>query len=53
MICRDLKLFMQVIRAVDSSKFKEIDSRDQNFTPNKIEKCQEQIEQGIQRYGTD
>ena len=49
-LCRDLKLFTQAIIAIDSSKFKAVNSRDQNFTPNKIERRQEQIEQSIQRY---
>ncbi|KUZ02923.1 IS1182 family transposase [Burkholderia sp. RF7-non_BP4] len=49
-LCRDLKLFTHAIVAIDSSKFKAVNSRDQNFTPNKIERRQEQIEQSIQRY---
>ena len=36
--------------AIDSSKFKAVNSRDRNFTPGKIERRQEQIEQSIQRY---
>ncbi|WP_197339594.1 IS1182 family transposase [Ralstonia solanacearum] len=50
MLCRDLKLFTQAVVAIDSSKFKAVNSRDRNFTPNKIEKRQQQIEQSIQRY---
>ena len=49
-ICRDLKLFAQAAVAIDGSKFKAVNSRDQNFTPNKIARRQEQIEQSIQRY---
>lgn len=49
-ICRDLKLFTQAVVAIDGSKFKAVNSRDNNFTPNKIAKRQEQIEQSIQRY---
>jgi len=49
-ICRDLKLFTQAVVAIDGSKFKAVNSRDNNFTPNKITKRQEQIEQSIQRY---
>src|SRR6476469_9265378 len=49
-LCRDLKLFTQSIVAVDSSKFKAVNSRDRNFTPGKVDKRQEQIEQSIQRY---
>ena len=51
-LCRDLKLFTQAIVAVDSSKFKAVNSRDRNFTPGKVDKRQEQIEQSIQRYLT-
>jgi len=50
MICRDLKLFTEAVVAIDSSKFKAVNSRDNNFTPNKIKRRQEQIEQSIQRY---
>lgn len=34
----------------DVSKFNAVNSRDNNFTPNKIARRQEQIEQSIQRY---
>jgi transposase len=51
-LCRDLKLFTQAIVAVDSSKFKAVNSRDRNFTPGKVDKRQEQIEESIQRYLT-
>jgi transposase len=50
MICRDMKLFARVAVAIDGSKFKAVNSRDQNFTPNKIARRQEQIERSIQRY---
>src|SRR5512140_742315 len=49
-LCRDLKLFSQAVVAIDSSKFKAVNSRDRNFTPGKIERRQEQIEQSIRRY---
>jgi len=49
-LCRDLKLFTQAIVAVDSSKFKAVNSRDRNFTPGKVDKRQEQIEESIERY---
>ena len=49
-LCRDLKLFTQAIVAIDSSKFKAVNSRDRNFTPNKIERRQQQIEESIRRY---
>ena len=49
-LCRELKLFSEAIVAVDSSKFKAVNSRDRNFTPNKVERRQQQIEESIQRY---
>jgi transposase len=49
-LCRELRLFSQAIVAIDGSKFKAVNSRDRNFTSGKIEACQRQIEQGIQRY---
>jgi transposase len=49
-LCRDLKLFTEAVVAVDSSKFKAVNSRDRNFTPGKVDKRQEQIEESIQRY---
>lgn len=49
-MCRQLKLFSQAIVAIDGRKFKAVNSRDRNFTPGKIDKRQEQIEQSIQRY---
>jgi len=49
-LCRDLKLFPQAIVAINSSKFKAVNSGDRDFTPNKIERRQQQTEQSIQRY---
>ena len=48
-LCRELKLFTPAIVAIDSSKFKAVNSRGRNFTPGKVDKRQEQIEQSIQR----
>lgn len=50
MLCRELKLFSQAIVAIDSSKFKAVNSRDRNYTTAKIERRQQQVEQSIQRY---
>ena len=50
LLCRDLKLFSQAIVAIDSSKFKAVNSRDRNFTPRKVDRRQQQIEESIQRY---
>jgi transposase len=49
-LCRDLKLFTQAVVAIDGSKFKAVNSRDRNFTPTKIDRRIEQIEQSVQRY---
>ena len=50
LLCRDLRLFTQAIVAIDSSKFKAVNSRDRNFTPGKVDRRQQQIEESIQRY---
>src|SRR5664279_3877171 len=49
-LCRELRLFSQAIVAIDSSKFKAVNSRDRNFTPGKVDRRQQQIEESIQRY---
>src|SRR6187551_2012063 len=49
-LCRELKLFSQAVVAIDGSKFKAVNSRDRNFTPGKVQKRQEQIEESIKRY---
>ena len=51
-LCRELKLFSQAVVAIDGSKFKAVNSRDRNFTPGKIDKRKQQIEESIQRYLT-
>lgn len=47
MSCRYLKLFTTAVVAIDSRKFKAVNSRDRNFTPNKIERHLEQIEHPV------
>lgn len=47
---RDLKLFSQVLVAIDGSKFKAVNPSDKYFTLGKIDKRQQQIEESIQRY---
>ena len=49
-LCRELKLFTQAMVAIDGSKFKAVNTRDRNFTPGKVQKRQEQIEESIKRY---
>lgn len=49
-LCGDLKLFSPAVVAIDSSKSEGDNSRGRNFTPGKIDRHQEQIEQSVQRY---
>jgi transposase len=49
-LCRDLKLFSQAVVAIDGSRFKAVNSRERNYTPGKIDRRQQEIEQSIQRY---
>jgi transposase len=50
LLCRQLDLFSGAIVAIDGSKFKAVNKRDKNFTPNKIQRRMEQIEANIDRY---
>ena len=50
MLCRQLDLFSEAVVAIDGSKFKAVNNRDKNFTPNKIQRRMEQIETSIDRY---
>jgi transposase len=49
-LCRQLKLFSQAVVAIDGSKFKAVNGHDRNFTPAKVQKRREQIEENIERY---
>lgn len=49
-LCRDRKLFSQALVAIDGSKFKTVNTRDRNFTADKVDKRQQEIEESIQRY---
>lgn len=51
-LCRELGLFSKSLVAVDGSKFKAVNSRDNNFTINKVAKRIEQAEVHIARYLT-
>jgi transposase len=37
-VCRRLNLFTEAVVAIDGSKFKAVNNRDKNFTPNKIQR---------------
>jgi transposase len=50
MLCRQLNLFAEATVAIDGSKFKAVNNRDNNFTTNKIKRRREQIEASIERY---
>lgn len=49
-LCRRLELFTQAVVAIDGSKFKAVNNRDQNFTPAKLKRRLEQIDNSIARY---
>jgi len=50
MLCRKLNLLTEATVAIDGSKFKAVNNRDNNFTINKIKRRREQIEASIERY---
>ena len=50
MLCRKLDLFSDALVAIDGSKFKAVNTRDKNFTPAKLQRRIEQVEQSIARY---
>jgi transposase len=52
-LCRELRLFIQALAAVDGSKFKAVNTRDKNFTPVKLRKRIEQVEVAIAGYLQD
>jgi hypothetical protein len=49
-MCRQLKLFSQVIVAIDGSKFKTVNNRDKNYIQHKLEQRMKQIDESIERY---
>jgi transposase len=58
LLCRKLGLFSDATVAIDGSKFKAVNNRDQNFTPAKMQRRLAEIEAAIARYmaemdGTD
>jgi transposase len=50
LLCRKLNLLTEATVAIDGSKFKAVNNRDNNFTTNKINRRREQIEASIERY---
>jgi len=49
-LCRHMDVFSDSIVAIDGSKFKAVNNRDKNFTPNKIKRRLEKIEASIEGY---
>ncbi len=49
-LCRSLQLFSEAIVAIDGSKFKAVNSRDNSFTKGKMERRLAQIEESVARY---
>src|SRR5579859_5910501 len=49
-LCRKMGLLAKASVAIDGSKFKAVNSRDNNFTQGKIQRRQKQIEESVTRY---
>src|SRR6201746_2596914 len=49
-MCRRMGLLAKASVAIDGSKFKAVNSRDNNFTQGKIQRRQKQIEESVARY---
>src|ERR1700686_2614598 len=49
-LCRQIGLLAKASVAIDGSKFKAVNSRDNNFTKGKIQRRQKQIEESVARY---
>ena len=50
LLCRRLGLFGEAVVAIDGSKFKAVNNRDQNFTPAKMQRRLAEIEAAVARY---
>jgi hypothetical protein len=49
-LCRQMGLLMTSSVAIDGSKFKAVNTRDKNFTRNKVERRRAQLEDSVARY---
>jgi transposase len=49
-LCRQMGLLAKASVAIDGSKFKAVNSRDNNFTKGKLERRLQQIEESVARY---
>src|SRR4249920_3479427 len=52
-LSRQIGLFGDAVVAIDGSKFKAVNNRDQNFTPHKLKARMQQLEESIARYLND
>jgi transposase len=50
MLCKKLNLLSEKLVAIDGSKFKAVNSRDQNFTKAKMKRRLKDVESAIERY---
>ena len=50
MLCRKLELFKDAFVAIDGSKFKAVNTRDRNYTKEKMARRLQQIDESIVRY---
>jgi hypothetical protein len=48
-LCQQLRLFGELLVAIDGSKFKAVNNRDRNFTRAKLKRRMEEIESSINR----
>ena len=49
-VCRRLGLFSEAVVAIDGSKFKAVNHRDKNFTPEKMKRRLQELESSVARY---
>jgi len=49
-LCRQMGLLTKASVAIDGSKFKAVNTRDQNFTRGKVERRRQQLEESVSRY---
>src|ERR1700722_198394 len=52
-LCRQMQLFTDAVVAIDGSKFKAVNNRDRNFTPQKIKSRMEHLEKAVKQYLDD
>jgi transposase len=53
LLCKQLELFAGELVAIDGSKFKAVNAKERNFTPDRLAKLLQQIDQRIEGYLKD